>query len=83
MSYTWEPRWEKFRVESHGIVFYTCRDRITGMITCPVCVNARETCLGGNAGKGKQEPVFFYTVEDLIYHIRDYHARSAFRAKSR
>ncbi|AFK51570.1 hypothetical protein TCELL_1147 [Thermogladius calderae 1633] len=53
------------------------------MITCPVCVNARETCLGGNAGKGKQEPVFFYTVEDLIYHIRDYHARSAFRAKSR
>ncbi|WP_440059542.1 hypothetical protein ACSU1N_07085 [Thermogladius sp. 4427co] len=82
MSYTWEPRWEKFKVESNGIVFWTCRDRITGMIACPICVNAYETCINARGG-GKGEVIFFYRVEDLIYHLRDYHARSAFRPKAK
>jgi len=82
LSYTWEPRWEKFKVESHGIVFWTCRDRITGMITCPICVDARQACLGGGQGEGSN-PIFFYTVDDLIYHLKEFHARNAFRGKGK
>lgn len=82
MSYTWEPKWEKIKISSDGIEFWTCRDRITGMIACPICANVRSACFGGVAeGAGKAEPVFFFTAEDLIWHLRDFHARSSFRPK--
>ncbi len=44
------------------------------MIACPICINAVEKCLGGEAISGyKYEYSFFFTDEDLIKHIRDYH----------
>lgn len=74
MAYTWEPRWEKYLVEVDGIRFYTCRDRITGMIACPICINAYSKCLGGEEDpKYHVENSFFFREEDLIKHIRDYH----------
>ena len=80
MAYTWEPRWEPVKIESHGIVIRTCRDRVTGMMACPICLNAASTCLGED-GKtsGKGEHLFFFTVDDLIIHIRDYHAKRFLR----
>jgi hypothetical protein len=52
------------------------------MIACPICVNAREACLGGGQG-GESNTVFFYSVDDLIYHLKEFHARNAFRGKSK
>ncbi|MEM0355922.1 MAG: hypothetical protein QXT88_02740 [Desulfurococcaceae archaeon] len=82
MSFSWEPRWEKIIVESHGIVVRTCRDRITKMIACPICVNAAITCLDEeNSERYEPKLIFFYSFEDLIQHIRDYHVYRAIRKK--
>ncbi len=78
MAYTWEPRWEPYKVEINGIIIMTCRDRVTGMIACPICINALEKCLGGESIPGYQyENSFFFSDEDLIKHIRDYHGGRA------
>ncbi|RLG79104.1 MAG: hypothetical protein DRO13_06430 [Thermoprotei archaeon] len=75
MAFTWEPRWEKVKIESYGIVIHTCRDRITKMIACPICVNAAKTCLEQSSRTDyKPSYMFFFTPEDLIHHIRNYHA---------
>jgi hypothetical protein len=83
MAYTWEPRWERFRVESHGIAFETCRDRITKMIACPICIHAASTCLGLGElpANYSVKNIFFFTVEDLIKHIREYHGMSFVRMR--
>ncbi len=74
MAYTWEPRWEPYVVEVSGIRFRTCRDKITGMIACPICIHAYSKCLGGNDEPGYEtENSFFFRDEDVIKHIRDYH----------
>ena len=76
MSLTWEPRWEPIVVEYAGMRIRTCRDRITGMIACPICVNAASTCL--NIGKdtisykGKIDLNFFFTERDLIIHLKNH-----------
>ncbi len=82
MAYTWEPRWEKYVVEINGIRIETCKDKITGMIACPICINAMEKCLGGEYIPGyNYENSFFFSEEDLIRHIRDYHGGSIGRKK--
>lgn len=74
MAYTWEPKWEPFEVNYEGIKFKTCRDRITGLIACPICVHAASRCLGERAPSGyKYENSFFYSVDDLIVHLKNYH----------
>jgi len=75
VAYSWEPRWERLVIESHGIIIQTCRDRITKMFACPICIHALSKCLGGSKPSDYAEKhVFFFTAEDLITHIRDYHA---------
>ncbi|MET1160425.1 MAG: hypothetical protein ABWW65_05635 [Thermoprotei archaeon] len=85
MAFTWEPRWEKIRIEAHGIIIHTCRDKITGMIACPICIDARSKCFSENPSTTNNKELkkttreetgymFFFTAEDLILHIRDYHA---------
>lgn len=74
MAYTWEPKWEPFEVNYMGVKFKTCRDRITGLIACPVCIHAASKCLGEPAPSYyKYENSFFYSVEDLIIHLKNYH----------
>ena len=74
MAYTWEPKWELFIVEIDGIRFRTCRDRITGLIACPVCIHAASKCMNEPSPLNYQyENSFFYTVEDLIIHMKNYH----------
>ncbi|MEM4481659.1 MAG: hypothetical protein QXK88_00750 [Desulfurococcaceae archaeon] len=74
MAYTWEPRWELFEVDHEGIRFRTCRDKITGLISCPICAHAASKCLGETPPVNyKYENSFFYSVEDLIEHIKGYH----------
>jgi hypothetical protein len=78
MAYTWEPKWEKYRVEVDGIIIHTCRDKITGMIACPICIHAASTCLGLADQKPPNYPLensFFFSPYDLIIHIREYHGR--------
>jgi hypothetical protein len=74
VAYAWEPRWEKYVVNRNGIIIHTCKDKVTGMIACPICINAAEKCLGGeHVAEYKYDNSFFFTDEDLIRHIRDYH----------
>ena len=74
MAYTWEPKWEVFEVDIEGIKFRTCRDRITGLIACPICIHAASKCLSEKAPLiYTYENVFFYTVEDLLKHMKGYH----------
>lgn len=77
MSYTWEPKWEKIKIEDHGIELYTCIDRITNLIACPICLNARKVCIEGSSpGKfAGTSGSFFFSPEDLINHIRAFHVR--------
>lgn len=74
MAYTWEPKWEPFEVDYEGIRFRTCKDRITGLIACPVCLHAASKCLEEAPPKSyKYENSFFYSIEDLIVHMKNYH----------
>jgi len=74
MAYTWEPKWEVFEVEVEGIRFRTCRDKITGLIACPICIHAASKCLGEKTPLNyTYENAYFYTVEDLLKHIKGYH----------
>ncbi len=78
MAYTWEPRWKPIRVEYEGMVVHTCMDRITGMIACPICIDAYHTFLSGSGeggGGGKENYVFFYTEKDLFLHIKSHYER--------
>lgn len=76
MAYTWEPKWEVFEVEHEGVKFKTCRDKITGLIACPICIHAASSCLGEKPPQHYEyEHSYFYTVEDLIEHLIGYHMR--------
>jgi len=80
LAYTWEPRWEKIRIEAHGITVNTCRDRITGMISCPICIHALSKCIDPSIKPTyKTTNIFFFTPEDLLNHIREYHAKRSLR----
>ncbi|MEM0326501.1 MAG: hypothetical protein QW733_05690 [Desulfurococcaceae archaeon] len=74
MAYTWEPRWEVLEVNYEGIRFKTCRDKTTGLIACPICIHAASKCLGERPPSSYEyENTFFYSVEDLIEHLKGYH----------
>ena len=78
MSLTWEPRWEPYLVEYAGIRIWTCRDKITKMIACPICINAVRECLGGGGLRGERKGIeyaFFYSARDLILHIKNHYRR--------
>ncbi|MEM0377929.1 MAG: hypothetical protein QXF49_02290 [Thermosphaera sp.] len=77
MAYTWEPRWEPMRFESNGIIITTCRDKVTGLIACPICLNADATCNSKNTHHSdtRGELSFFFSIDDLIEHIRVFHGR--------
>ncbi len=74
MAYTWEPRWEVYEVDYHGVRFRTCRDKVTGLIACPICIHAASKCLGESQPQSYEyESSFFYSIEDLIEHLKGYH----------
>ncbi len=77
MAYTWEPRWKPVTIRYSGIEIHTCMDRITGMIACPICTDAVNTCLSGDDDKnpGKKETIFFFTEKDLLLHIKAHYTR--------
>ncbi|MEM4534591.1 MAG: hypothetical protein QW764_00965 [Desulfurococcaceae archaeon] len=57
-----------------GIRFKTCRDKTTGLIACPICIHAASKCLGERPPSNYEyENTFFYSVEDLIEHLKGYH----------
>lgn len=74
MAYSWEPKWESYIVKSSGIEIQTCRDKLTNLIACPICIHARSTCYGDKKpDQYEYENSFFHSVDDLIYHIKNYH----------
>jgi hypothetical protein len=56
----WQPKWEKVKLEVHGVRIVVERDRVTGLFRCPIC--------------GGDKPAYFFTAEDLIQHLLG-HAR--------
>lgn len=85
MSYTWEPKWTEHRIEANGIVLRTCIDKITGLIACPICINAKEACLDKSGKPSRVHRAtttaphggsYFFTVDDLISHLKAYHLRN-------
>ncbi len=82
MSLTWEPRWEPYLVNYAGIRFWTCRDKVTKIIACPICLNAIKTCLEREqenkiSTKKKEdiEGAFFFSERDLILHIKSHYQK--------
>ncbi len=55
MSLQWEPQWEEVVVEEAGVKLKVKRDRVTGLLLCPVC--------------GEDKPTYFFTVRDLVNHL--------------
>lgn len=85
MSYTWEPKWAEYHIEANGIILRTCIDKITGLIACPICINAKEVCLDKSAKPSRAQRAtsastqggsYFFTVDDLISHLKTYHLRN-------
>ncbi len=76
MALTWEPRWESVVIEYAGVRIRTCRDRITGMIACPICIDAASICLGlPSSSKYKRKRIeytFFFSTRDLLLHIKSH-----------
>ena len=55
MALQWEPQWEDVVLEYAGVRLKVKRDRVTGLLKCPLC--------------GDEKPSFFFTVKDLVSHI--------------
>ena len=88
MALTWEPRWEPYLVNYAGIRIWTCRDKITGMIACPICINAAVECLNKEKGLtgsrySEGENTYFFSERDLILHIRAHYRRPWKRARAK
>ena len=56
MSLQWEPEWEEVIVEESGIRLKVLRDKVTGLLACPIC------------GLG-EDASYFFTARDLIIHM--------------
>lgn len=89
MSLTWEPRWEPYLVNYAGMKFWTCRDKVTKLIACPICLNAVKTCLEKAEGKKasyrnsveEAENAFFFSERDLLLHIKSHHQKQWVRER--
>ena len=55
MTYQWEPQWVDKLVEYAGVRLMVKRDKVTGLLKCPIC--------------GDDKPSYFFTPKDLILHI--------------
>ncbi len=87
MSLTWEPRWEPVVIEYAGIRIRTCKDKITNMIACPICINAAKECLNiKNPPKIPEDEidrVFFFSPIDLIMHIKNHRRIKSHRGRAK
>lgn len=71
MSLTWEPQWERVKVSYAGMTIETCRDRVTGLLLCPICSDIDKICPEGKViSVVSEEMSVFFTPEDLIHHLR-------------
>jgi len=72
MSYQWEARWVRKKLEFYGFSIDVCIDESTGLIACPVCIDVDKLCPPGRV-TNLQPPegvAYFYTAEDLLNHLR-------------
>ena len=69
MSLQWEPQWEEIIVKYKGVRLKALRDKVTGILACPIC------------GTGDRA-TYLFTAKDLVYHILA-HARRAERHHAR
>jgi len=73
LSLTWEPQWERVKVSYAGMTVVTCRDRVTGLLLCPICSDIDRICPEGKViSVLSEDMVVFYTVEDLLHHLRSH-----------
>ena len=56
MSLQWDPQWEEVVVDVEGIRVKVLRDRVTGLIACPIC------------GTGEKAS-YFFSPRDLVNHL--------------
>ncbi len=56
MGYQWEPQWEEVVIEYAGGKVKTRRDKVTGLIMCPLC--------------NPDKPTYFFSERDLFLHIK-------------
>ena len=70
LSFAWEPKWVRVKLDFAGTEIVTCRDQTTGLLVCPLCVNVDELCPEGKETNIAVENAYtFYTLEDLINHM--------------
>ncbi|RLG87936.1 MAG: hypothetical protein DRO15_03970 [Thermoprotei archaeon] len=82
MVFRWNPKWSRRKFIYEGMEIETCVDLITGLILCPICTDIDNVC---PEGKGDTQVVpekaaYFFTVQDLIEHIKA-HATSSWERK--
>lgn len=72
MSYQWEARWVRKRLELGGISIEVCVDESTGLIACPVCIDVDKLCPPGKrvSVQPPEGVAYFYSVEDLLNHLK-------------
>ncbi len=66
MAIVWEPVWEVVTVEYEGIRIRVLRDKETGLLACPICMQEM-----GKKRKDKFEDAgrFFFDEASLISHL--------------
>ena len=71
MTLFWEPKWVRVKVKYEGIEVITCQDRTTKAYLCPLCTDISKVCPEGReTNVVSEDMVIFFTVEDLINHLR-------------
>ncbi|HDN75909.1 MAG TPA: hypothetical protein ENG05_02135 [Acidilobales archaeon] len=71
MTFFWEPRWVRKKIIYEGIEIYTCQDMVTKMYICPICSDIDKVCPEGRTSSiVSEDMVTFFTIEDLINHLR-------------
>jgi len=67
----WEPKWVRRKVVIDGMEIITCQDLVTKMLLCPICNNVDTICPEGKETNIVSEDLItFFTLEDLIHHMR-------------
>jgi len=66
VAIVWEPVWEVVEIEYEGIRIKVLKDKETGLLACPICMQEMRA-----KKKEKFEDVgrFFFDVPSLISHL--------------
>ncbi len=82
MSLFWEPRWVRVKVSRDGVTIITCQDLVSKLYVCPLCSDIDRICPEGRETNILVDSMnTFFSVEDLINHLRMHAHTQSLRRK--